>query len=206
MNDAKLALFDFDETLIKENSLATLFKQVSGKIFLFPDVLTLVLKPNTYRKGVKFSIKRRLYRCCLAGVNEKDIFSAGEVSAEKLTPIINVAEKLHELHHQNYKIWIITAAPTLFVKGVISKWKWPVERVIGTELYKNSGVYTGDFGEECRQEEKVRQIKMELEKEKRKASIEVAYGNLPVDIPMMALAMKSYSVKKEKIVNFKSLN
>ncbi len=202
MSDVKLALFDFDETLIKENSLATLFKEVSGKKFLFPDVLTLVLKPDTYIKGINFSIKRRLYKGCLSGVNEKDIFSAGKVSAEILTPITNVTEKMHELHNQKYKIWIITATPTFFVKGIINKWKWPVERVIGTELYKDGGVYTGDFGEECMREEKVRRIKVELKKEKIKATIEIAYGNLPVDIPMMSLALKSYSVKNEKIFIF----
>lgn len=202
MKDVKLAIFDFDETLIEENSLATLFKEVSGKKFLFPDALTLVLKPDTYRQGIKFSIKRRLYKCCVSGVNEKDMFVAGEISAETLTPINDVTEKLHELHNQEYTIWIITATPTLFVKGVVNKWNWPVERVIGTDLYKDREVYTGEFGEECMQEEKVRRIKKELEKESQRFSIGVAYGNLPVDIPMMSLAIKSYFVTKTKIFDF----
>jgi len=202
LKDIKLALFDFDETLIKENSLATLFKNISGKKVLFPDLLTLVFNPNTYKKGIKFSIKRKLYRCCISGANEKEMLSAGETSAETLTPIMDVCNKLHELHHQGYQIWIVTATPTLFVKGVVSKWKWPVERVIGTELYHDDGVYTGEFGEECMQEEKVRRIKKEIEKEGHKVSIEVAYGNLPVDIPMMSLALKSYAVEKEKVFNF----
>jgi phosphatidylglycerophosphatase C len=202
LNDVKLALFDFDETLIKENSLANLFKEVTGKKFLFPYALSLVLQPSTYRKGVKWSIKRRLYKCCLSGVTEKELFSAGRTVAERLNPITNVTEKLHELYANDYKIWIITATPTLFVKGIITEWQWPIDKVIGTELYQNNQVYTGELDKECMQEEKVKRIQKTIEEEGLNFSIEVSYGNLPVDIPMMLLALKSYAVKNEKIFIF----
>lgn len=202
MKSQKLAFFDFDETLIKENSLANLFKEVTGRKFLFPYVLSLVLQPNTYRKGIKWSIKRRLYKCCLSGVTEKELFSVGRTVSEKLNPITNVTEKLHELYANDYKIWIITATPTLFVKGIINAWQWPVDRVIGTELYQQNEVYTGELGEECMREEKVKRIKKIIDEEELNISIEISYGNLPVDIPMMSLALKSYAVKNEKILIF----
>lgn len=202
MKSQKLAFFDFDETLIKENSLANLFKEVTGKKFLFPYALSLVLQPNTYREGIKWSIKRRLYKCCLSGVTEKELFSAGRTVAEKLNPITNVTEKLHELYANDYKIWIITATPTLFVKGIITEWQWPVDRVIGTELYQHNEVYSGELGAECMREEKVKRIQNIIKDKGLNISIEVSYGNLPVDIPMMLLALKSYSVKNEKIFIF----
>ncbi len=206
MKPQKLAFFDFDETLIKENSLANLFKEVTGRKFLFPYALSLVLQPNTYREGIKWSIKRRLYKCCLAGVTEKELFSAGRTVAERLNPITNVTEELHELYANDYKIWIITATPTLFVKGIITEWQWPVDRVIGTELYKHNEVYTGELGEECMREEKVKRIQEIIKDKGLNISIEVSYGNLPVDIPMMSLALKSYSVKNEKIFIFNQEN
>lgn len=195
----QIALFDFDETLIKENSLTTLFKEVAGKKVLFPELLTLAFKPDTYKIGIKFSIKKRLYQRCISGVSENALFSAGKVAAIKLNPIAEVSKKLHQLQQQNCKIWIVTATPTLFVKGIISIWNWPVTQIIGTELDKYCSVYTGEFSKECIQEEKKRRILELIAKEKQQTFIKVAYGNLPVDIPMLKLALKSYIVKNQQI-------
>lgn len=198
----KLALFDFDKTLIHQNSLGYLFKQVSNQRFLFPDTLSLIFKYATYQHGIKYSIKRRLYKRCLKGISENCLYAAGRASAKKLRPLDEVANCLHKLHKQNYIIWIVTAAPTLFTKGVIDQWDWPVKRIIGTELYKSNGVYTGGLGEECMKEEKVKRINEALKNEKLELTIEIAYGNLPVDIPMMSLANKSYFVAGKKVVFF----
>jgi len=196
----KLALFDFDETLIHQNSLECLFKEVANKRFLFPDTLSLIFELNTYRHGIKFSIKRRLYKRCLSGVSEKKLYKAGKVSSEKLRQLNEIVDCLYELHKQNYIIWIVTAAPTIFIKGVIETWDWPVERVIGTELYQNNNIYTGSFGEECMKDEKVKRINDVINNEKLELTIEIAYGNLPVDIPMMSLANTSYAVAGKKVV------
>ena len=108
------------------------------------------MKPDTILKErLNFSIKQCLYARCLAGVSEQALFAAGVVVSARLHPTTAVVEKLYELYAERFSIWIITAAPTLFVKGVISAWDWPVERVIGTELYQDAGVYTGEFDKEC---------------------------------------------------------
>ncbi|SHN92009.1 Phosphoserine phosphatase [Bathymodiolus heckerae thiotrophic gill symbiont] len=198
----KLALFDFDETLIYQNSLGYLFKEVTNKRFIFPSTLSLIFEFDTYRHGIKFSIKRRLYKSCLAGVSEKKLYEAGKTSSKKLHPLDEVVDCLHELHKQNYIIWIVTATPALFVKGVINQWGWPVERVIGTELYQNNNIYTGDLGEECMKEEKVKRINDVIKSKKLEPTIEIAFGNLPVDIPMMSLANKSYAVAGKQVVIF----
>jgi HAD superfamily phosphoserine phosphatase-like hydrolase len=200
----KLALFDFDETLIHQNSLGYLFKRVTGKRFIFHRALSLAFKIDTYRHGIKKSIKRQLYKKCLAGVSEKEMYEAGRLSAGELNQLDYVVSRLYALHKQKYIIWIVTATPSLYVKGIIEQWGWPVDRIIGTELYQKNNIYTGDFGVECMQEEKVKRIYSVIDNEKLELTIELAFGNLPVDIPMMALANKSYSVDGKKIMIFKS--
>ena len=200
----KLALFDFDETLIHQNSLGYLFKKVTGKRFIFQKALSLPFKIDTYRHGIKKSIKRQLYKKCLAGVSEKELYEAGRLSSGRLKQIDNMVSRLYELHKQNYIIWIVTATPTLFIKGIIEQWDWPVDRIIGTELYQENTRYTGDFDVECMKEEKVKRINSLIDKEKLELTIEFAFGNLPVDIPMMMLASKSYAVDGKNIKVYKS--
>lgn len=195
----KLALFDFDETLIRENSLGVLFKEVTKKRFLFPDVLPLFFRAKTYSQGIKFSIKRRLYKRCLVNVKEEQLTSAGRVAAARLNPLDNVVERLHNLHEQGYTIWIVTATPTPFVKSIVDTWQWPIAKVIGTELNKNGNIYTGEFGAECMREEKVKRIQKVIDDEQLRPSIGAAYGNLPVDIPMMSLAAESYAVTHGRV-------
>lgn len=200
----KLALFDFDETLIYQNSLGLLFKKVTGKRFIFQRALPLAFRASTYRYGVKKSIKRQLYIKCLAGVSENELYDAGKSSAAELKQIDDVVSQLYMLHKKKFTIWIVTATPPLFVKGIIEQWDWPVDRIIGTELCQKNGIYTGNFGEECMKDEKVKRIKNVIGDEKLELTIELAFGNMPVDIPMMSLANKSYAVDGKKIIVFKS--
>ena len=200
----KLVLFDFDETLIHQNSLGYLFKRVTGRRFIFQNALSLAFKIDTYRHGIKKSIKRQLYKKCLAGVSEKDLYEAGRLSAGDLNQLDRVVSRLYALHKENHIIWIVTATPSPYIKGVVEHWGWPVDRIIGTELDQKNGLYTGDFDVECMKEEKVRRISSVIDNEKLELTIELAFGNLPVDIPMMGLANKSYAVDGEKITIFTS--
>ena len=85
----------------------------------------------------------------------------------------------------HYTIWIVTATPTLFVQGVVDQWDWPVANVMGTSLFVSDHIYTRQFDEECIGQQKVKRIQQVLNDDKLDCSIEVAYGNLPVDKPMM---------------------
>jgi len=200
----KLALFDFDETLIQENSLSCLFKTVSGKDALFPDVFSLAFNWRTYKNGIKYSIRNRLYARCLKGVSEDSIIKAGESAAQVLHPLEAVVEQLKQLKAQNYTIWIVTATPTLFVKAIAQQWDWPVDLVVGTELYQTEGIYTGKFDLECMKQEKVRRVNEVIAEIQIKPSIEIAYGNLPVDIPMLEMATKKrYAVKGKQFFLYK---
>lgn len=195
----KLALFDFDETLIEENSLGLLFKQVTGKKFLFPDVLPLILDFKTYLNGIKNSIKKTLYKKNLKGVTESQLYQAGFNSAVGLTPKINVLKQLNILASKRIHIWIITATPTEFVKGYVQAMEWPVDDVIGTDLHKKDGIYTGTFTSECMGNEKVKRIEAAFKSFSHNPRIVEAYGNYPVDLPMLDLSETKYLVYPNRI-------
>lgn len=71
---------------------------------------------------------------------------------------------------------------------------------MGTSLFVSDHVYARQFDEECIGQQKVKRIQPVLNDDKLDCSIEVAYGNLPVDKPMMRLANKRYTVFGKKII------
>ncbi|GAA61271.1 hypothetical protein P20652_3148 [Pseudoalteromonas sp. BSi20652] len=130
------------------------------------------------------------------------VFEAGVNTAEKLTPIKPVIDRMMHLHAQGVEIWIITASPQYFIEGIVNKLQWPVERVIGTLLKEDDNVLNGLIGTECQIEEKVARFNTLIASEKLTCSVEEAYGNLPVDIPMLELAEKKFYVKKGQLSPF----
>lgn len=194
-----IAIFDFDETLVKENSLSYLFKFFLGKKPLFIYLLPILFDYRIYTGTIRKVIKQRLYKLSLNKRNISQVFEAGIYTANKLTPIHSVLERLKQLHQESNEIWIITASPQSFIEGIIHELKWPVEHVIGTLLEDEDKVLNGLIGEECQKEEKVIRFNVEVKKENTTISVKEAYGNLPVDIPMLELAENRFCVKNGEL-------
>jgi HAD superfamily phosphoserine phosphatase-like hydrolase len=191
----KIAIFDFDETLVEENSLSFLFKYFLGNKPLFLYLLPILISYKTYTVSIKEVIKHRLYKSALNRKTNDEVFQAGVNAAKKLTPIQPVIERMMLLHEQGLEIWIITASPQDFIRGIVYELKWPVQRVIGTLLEMDNNLLNGLIGKECQMEEKVVRFNLLTKGEQFRCTVEEAYGNLPVDIPMMGLAEKKFSVK-----------
>jgi HAD superfamily phosphoserine phosphatase-like hydrolase len=198
----KIAIFDFDETLVKENSLSFLFKYFLGNKPLFLYLLPILINYKTYIGAIKEVIKHRLYKIALNKRTDEAVFQAGVNTAKQLTPIQPVIERMMALHEQGLEIWIITASPQDFIKGIVDELKWPVQRVIGTLLETDNKLLNGLIGEECQMQEKVVRFKLLTKDEKCQYAVQEAYGNLPVDIPMMGLAEKKFSVKDGQLSVF----
>ncbi|NMR24037.1 haloacid dehalogenase-like hydrolase [Pseudoalteromonas sp. NEC-BIFX-2020_015] len=198
----KIAVFDFDETLVKENSLSFLFKFFLGRRPLFTYLFPVFAKQKTSRKTIKNSIKQHFYMLSLNEKSNELVYQAGLDTAEKLTPIKPVIDRMMNLHAQGVEIWIITASPQYFIEGIVHKLQWPVERVIGTLLKEDDNVLNGLIGTECQIEEKVVRFNSLIASEKLTCTVEEAYGNLPVDIPMLDLAEKKFYVKKGQLSPF----
>ncbi|MFT6919919.1 MAG: phosphatidylglycerophosphatase C [Cognaticolwellia sp.] len=198
----KIAIFDFDETLVKENSLSFLFKYFLGNKPLFIYLLPILINYRVYIGAIKKIIKCRLYKVSLNKKSQEQVFQAGVDTAKKLTPIQPVVDRMMLLHAQGVEIWIITASPQRFIEGIVDELKWPVKRVIGTLLIADNKVLNGLIGEECQIEEKVVRFNLLTKEENFQCTVEEAYGNLPVDIPMLGLAQKKFCVKDGKLSPF----
>ena len=195
----QLALFDFDETLIHENSLNALFKEASGSNLLWMKALPALLSPVLYGQGVKLAIKRQLYKNCLGGVLTQQLEPLGEKIASTFTPIQETLVALKSHCATRDQIWIVTASPELFVRGIFKANNWPFDRIIGTILPERTGKFTGEMGVECAYKEKPKRINEALSELSDPPTIVKAYGNLPADGPMLSMAQQGLVVSNGKI-------
>ena len=196
---SRLALFDFDETLIRENSLSTLFKarRCCGPLWL--ETLAIFFHYRVYREGLRQAVKHRLYRRCLAFATETELLRHGREQAHGFHPIQETIQRLWALHEDGVEIWIVTATPRPFVQGIIEALAWPVARILGTELPTMDGHnYNGELHRECSHSEKACRLREELADWP--GTIVAAYGNAPADQPMLAMAQHGFVVRKGRIV------
>jgi len=198
----KIALFDFDETLVQENSLNFLFKHFLGNRPFAIQLLPLLFKASTYQQGIKVSIKTYLYKKSLNGKRQEQLFAAGIALFDKVTPITEVVDLMKKLNNEGIEIWIVTASPESYISGIVEKLGWPVKRVIGTTMVEQNGMLTGEIESECQEQEKVVRLKRVFSNDDQGYDIIQAYGNLPVDIPMLKMAKNSFYVLNEVVKPF----
>ena len=195
-----LALFDFDETLIQENSLGALFKAQGRCGPLWLEALAIFFHDRVYRQGIRQAIKHQLYNRCLAHATDADLLRHGRELARTFHPIPETLRRLRKLHEDGVEIWIVTATPRAFVQGIVETLDWPVRRVLGTEPPTLDGWrYSGELQRECWREEKTRRLQEALADWS--GEIIAAYGNAPADLPMLAMAERGFVVRKGKVIS-----
>lgn len=191
-----VALFDFDETLIRENSLGSLFKAASGRRRLWPQAILAVFDPLCWRKGPRIAIKHRLYKLCLEGLAENQLYPLGEQVANKFEPVTEVQKALREQHDKGAEIWVVTASPELFIRGLLARLELPVSCVIGTRLPTSDGHLTGELTFECSGSEKIKRILSTVREHDTQVALNQGYGNLPWDREMLSLVSQAFVVRK----------
>lgn len=197
----RLALFDFDNTLIRNNSLPLLFAATNRCGPIWFELLAVAGSRRLYRSP-RTAVKHRLYARCLVGCDAEEIYAIGERIATRFTANRAVLRALEEAKTQGVAAWVVTAAPRAFVEGIIAAMGWPVERVIGTELPTDvQGAYTGEPPNECIGGEKVRRVREAIARlgYHEEPVVLVAYGNAPADLPLLALAKRGYVVRHGRI-------
>lgn len=191
----KIVIFDFDETLIYENSLNKLFDHYCGRPKLLTYALASLFDKRLYSKNYKKAIKCTLYRKVLKGKLHRSLFDVGELVANRLSPIPEVLRELESYAKRGFAVWIVTASPELFVSGIINALGWPVDRVIGTNMLHCKGILDGYFEVECEWEQKVFRLHSEVEKTSEKVHIHASYGNLPQDEKIISIAENRFEVR-----------
>ena len=195
-----VTVFDFDETLVLDNSLGYLFEELANKAYwtaAIPAVLKSLLCLNVGYK-LRLSVKKALYKRYLKGCSESVIYQAGTSAARRLTINTKVMDQLNLANELGETIIIATASPRLYVFAVLDKLGVPRSKVIGTEIDLETGHI---LGRECSREAKWDAIRGEL-KTLGNSTIK-AFGNSPDDLFMLKQVDQGFLVKGSSICLYK---
>lgn len=218
----KLALFDFDETLTRQNSLWCLFQiaarakpkmlaQVSARTALLPIYRNKLERDINWHKRnfgdhSKRTFRQQMYVALANNFNESELYDFGRLAAQRLDFNDSILDLLQKLDQEGHESWIVTGSIEPYVQGVSDAMGWPIKRIIGTQ-WSPGCINKPDF-KECLRHEKVKRILSALEDMPIKKLETIAFGNLPDDGPMLTLAMQAFSVSKGKPspLNYHALN
>ncbi|WP_083901308.1 HAD-IB family phosphatase [Azospirillum sp. B4] len=203
-----LAVFDFDGTLVRGDSLLPFLARVAGGDTLrrhlagsvagaaarrlpgrrLPGAETLVAggDPADADDDFKTAFKRRLLRRCLAGV---PVERAREAAAEMAgwvrwhTPL---RDTLLRHADRGHRILVATGALTLYMPALLAD--LPVHDLLGTEMAVDAeGRLTGEMvAGNCVRAEKARRLALWMEATGPYGR-RWGYGNQPSDLPFLAL-------------------
>ena len=195
-----LVLFDFDETLIKENSIKKLLYGASERRFLWPLAIPALVDISAW-KQLRLSVKNRVYNACLHSLTDARQYSFGKAFGITFTLNSKVCDKMRHYHQQGHTVWVVTASPQPYIEGVIAALGLPCELVIGTQL--PSPCVPFNLSEvECAGEKKVSEVRKLLLSRKLQFNTILAYGNLPHDREMLSMADEGYVVTNGKISKY----
>ena len=188
-----IALFDFDGTLTRKDSLLEFikfykgsYKTYSGILFLSPFLVAMKAGLLSTQQG-----KEKLLTYFFKGENIETFNAKCEQFTQKIIPTIIRKDGLLELKSrlaQKQEVCIVTASAENWVVPYFSKMG---VKVIGTKLQVQQNKLTGKLsGKNCKAAEKVRRIKEEYEL----SNFEniSAYGDSSGDKEMLSIATKIY--------------
>lgn len=199
---ARLALFDFDHTLITTNSLNHLFQFLDGA----PPYLRVIAElPSWLRArdlssyvGIKTAIKTHLYRRVLVGKPASSLAAAAAYAAPRLKLNPKAMALFRSAASEGCQTVIVTASPTDYIKPLLPLLGIAAEDVIGTDLeVDGSGHLTGLFaGPECIRGAKPAKIEAFLAQISPAPAIALTVGNPPDDDALLALGSRAVAVDK----------
>ncbi|WP_067516672.1 HAD family hydrolase [Endozoicomonas ascidiicola] len=191
-----LVLFDFDETIIKENSIQKLLYAASGRRFLWPLALGVLAHPSGWGQ-LRQAVKNQVYNRCLFSITDSRQYNFGQAFGITFTLNSEVCRRMWRHHEQGHRIWVVTASPQSYIEGVIKSLGLPCELVIGTRL--SSPCTSFNLCEiECSGEKKVYEVRKLLSTRSLHFDTVVAYGNLPFDREMLSMADVGYVITDGK--------
>lgn len=186
-NAKKLALFDFDGTLVRGDSLFPFLRRVVGwRAFSFSflrHVTGSLAQPLGQRRTY---IKTRMLADLLAGRTLASIRPAVDDMRDWPIWKRKVQMALLNHHSQGHQIVIASGSLDLYLPALLEN-NVPCNAIICTEMEVKDGVLTGAMTTgNCARERKAERVKAYIEANGPFDDI-WGYGNAPHDVPMMAL-------------------
>lgn len=188
----KLALFDFDGTVIRGDSILP---------FLRYCVDTKKASPMLIPKAIVDYIAFRLKISGVTSAKEHTLQflqgqSAGELDAlahafwsKHLNRLLFPAavKRMQALRSLGYRVMLVSASASLYMHALADF--LPVDDVICTECEMRDGIFTGRIGKNCSGEEKPKRILARLNELQIDMDAEgsVAFGNSSSDAPMLSM-------------------
>lgn len=189
-----IAFFDFDETLIEDDSLLLFQCALLGKTKTYFSLilalfLTIIHQITGHAKGEDFkgSVKAEWIYLTMRNQETIHIKELAKSLASQLTWKNNLVKKLRNHHSQGDRIVIATGALSIFIHQIIAQ-KIPYDAILSTEMETKDDRLTGHIkGYNCVRKRKAEAIKAYLDMHGPFKTI-YAYGNLPSDRYMLDLA------------------
>lgn len=198
MDKHTVALFDFDGTLTRQDTLPLYIRHATGwggvvlsMLAVLPRLIILACNGWKSLWGIDAgNTKEQLLYRCFAGRTIAEVALSGEQFAsviDRVTAPEVVAQMLRHIE-QGDTVAIVTASVDVWV----APWarRNGVNHVIATKLRHDGVQYSGAFdGENCNGDEKVKRIASYYPQDKYHI---VAYGNSSGDYPMFHYAHEAY--------------
>ena len=148
------ALFDFDGTLIRGDSIVRFVRYAHARGLIGAGgLLRAALWAAAY--GLHLTTAERAKReslSFLAGREQGGVEALGRAFCrEELLPRLypQGVEELRRRHAEGAEVLLVTASPSFYLEAL--KEELPIQRIIGTRMHVENGVYTGLIaGENCR--------------------------------------------------------
>jgi len=188
----QLALFDFDGTITKKDSMIHFLIHYKGIFVFLMGLLWLSPTLVLWKLGIIETqrAKEKLYRYFFSGVSEKEIYESGRSFLDKLENLINPLAYKRILEHKanGDRIVVVTASSEPWVLHWCQRNSL---ELICTQLVSTNGILTGQIdGKNCNGSEKVIRIKQYLDV--KQFSKITAYGDSNGDKPMLELADEKF--------------
>ena len=189
----RIAVFDFDGTLTRKDSLLVFirytrgsFRFITGFIFLSPWLLAMKAGLISNQKG-----KEIVLQYFFGGMPQPFFDDWCRKFAETQIPALirpGALEEIQRLRQENVAVVVVSASP----ENWLQHWTRPNGLLlIGTLLQVSDGRMTGRIeGKNCHGTEKVRRIREKYPAEH--TEIIAAYGDTKGDLPMLEMAQKRH--------------
>ncbi len=189
-----VAVFDFDGTLTRRDSLLPFLWRVAGPARFVWNALVLLPTLLQYAVGILENgpVKERVLGQFLAGKPVEDIRAVAESFAAETIPSLLDPEAVRRLRwhqKQGHTTVLVTASPEIYARSWAEAEGF--DKSLGTRLETKDGVFTGQFSTpNCYGPEKTRRLEAKGP-ELRGATI-YAYGNSRGDRELLGMADQEF--------------
>lgn len=185
-----LAVFDFDGTLVRGDSLLPYLRQVvggPGLAWRLP--LAVLAAAVTGGEDFKTRFKRALIRRCLAGMPVERARAAARAMRDWPRWHPPMRDALISHHQRGHHVLVATGALAIYMRELLTADApmLPVDTLLATELEEREGRLTGELrGGNCVRGEKARLLADWMGRH-RLNTPSWGYGNAPSDLPFLAM-------------------